>query len=141
MAEEVVIEEYKTEWLQEFEDEKTKISHRVEVTAENQTKKTYTVIVNRAAAEQSNDATLKKLTLSEGILTPSFDRDVINYYASVAKKVSSITVTALVYEVTSSLTVMSNGGLVSLSDGVYGPINLNVGNNQLTFEVTAENPR
>ncbi|QGQ94658.1 hypothetical protein EHS13_07030 [Paenibacillus psychroresistens] len=111
----------------------------LEVTAENQTKKTYTVVVNREDLVLSDDATLKQLTISEGSLTPTFKRDVINYNANVANTVSSLAVTALVYDVNSSLIVKANGKVVSVGGGAYGPIGLNVGDNIITFEVTAEN--
>ena len=73
---------------------------RVTVTAVAGNTKAYTITVTRAASP-STDATLRSLSLSGGATlkqapdpTKGFDPDVINYTASVAHAVASITVTA-----------------------------------------------
>ena len=50
----------------------------------------YTVTVSRAP---SNDATLSALTISQGVLVPSFNSEVIEYMVSVENDVETITVT------------------------------------------------
>lgn len=65
------------------------------VEAENKTKKTYTVIVTRKNNENlptlSSDATLKSLSMSEGILNPSFQPNVFFYSSQVANSIQEVT--------------------------------------------------
>jgi len=67
------------------------------VTAENgATTKTYTVTVFRADSDDvtlSDDATLKSLTTSRGVLSPAFSATVMEYEISVAIDVTTITIT------------------------------------------------
>ncbi len=64
------------------------------VTAEDgTTTKTYTVVVTRAPASDSTDATLNGLSISEGTLYPTFDSNTKAYTAEVAHSVTSVTVT------------------------------------------------
>ena len=103
----------------------------VEVTAEDgNTAKTYTVTVTRDAPP-STDATLSSLTLSNAPFT--FDSATTGYTASVANDVVETTVTPT-----------TNDGraryVVKLGDAVDGDgtVELSVGSNVITVEVTAE---
>ncbi|MFS0725682.1 cadherin-like beta sandwich domain-containing protein [Paenibacillus sp. 1P07SE] len=105
----------------------------VEVTAQDSTTKTYTVIVTRAA---SSNADLSGLMLSSGNLDPAFAPGTEGYSVSVANSVTAIEVTPTVEAVTSSVTV--NGNAVT-SGSASDPIALDVGAaNTITVEVTAE---
>ena len=92
---------------------------------------TYTVTVNRAA---SSNAALAGLTLSGTSLSPSFSSVTFNYTATVANSVSSITVRPTVADPAATVTV--NGTPVT-SGSVSGAINLVVGSNTITTQVTA----
>jgi tRNA threonylcarbamoyladenosine modification (KEOPS) complex Pcc1 subunit len=105
------------------------------VTAQDNSTKTYTIIVSRASPSASNDATLSSLTISSGTLTPSFSSGTIAYTDSVANGTSSITVTPTRNESHASITV--NGNSVT-SGSASGAINLNVGSNTITIIVTAQ---
>lgn len=93
---------------------------------------TYMVNVIRALNE---DTRLTSLTLSDGTLLPAFISDTSSYSASVANSVSSLTVTPTA-AVGASVTV--NGDLVN-SGHESGEINLDVGDNEITLLVTAQN--
>ncbi|MCZ8510949.1 cadherin-like beta sandwich domain-containing protein [Paenibacillus filicis] len=83
----------------------------------------------------SNNADLKGLILSSGQLNPAFAAGTTSYTANVASDVSSITVTASVYDNNATLTV---GGQQVASGQTSGPINLNVGSNTINIVVTAQ---
>ncbi|WP_282936883.1 cadherin-like beta sandwich domain-containing protein [Paenibacillus sp. RC67] len=104
------------------------------VTAQDGTTKSYSVTINRAQAASSN-ADLSSLTLSNAILSPAFASGTTAYTSSVASGVSSITVTASVYDKNATMTV--NGNSVT-SGQASGPINLQVGSNPITIVVTAQ---
>lgn len=102
----------------------------VVVTAQNGTTKTYTVTVTRAVSS-NND--LGALLLSSGTLSPVFSAAQQNYTATVPD--SSITVTPTVAD--GSASVMVNG-VATPSGNASAPIALNVGNNVVTVQVTAQ---
>ncbi|MFB7815471.1 S-layer homology domain-containing protein [Paenibacillus chitinolyticus] len=77
---------------------------------------------------------LHTLALSQGTLTPAFDFRTLAYTAEVPNIVSSLTVTASVYDPLSTLKV--NGAAV-LSGQKSSPINLAAGSNIISAEVTA----
>ena len=105
----------------------------IKVTAEDDsTTKTYTVTVTRAEPP-STDATLKALTLS-GIDFGNFSSTTTSYTASVENGVSVTTVTPTVND-SGARYVIKLGGVTD-SDGVVA---LDVGENVITVEVTAEN--
>ena len=54
---------------------------------------TYTVSVTRAEAEDSDDATLSALTLSDGTLRPTFSSETTEYHAAVLHEVEQVTIT------------------------------------------------
>ncbi|MFC4303699.1 cadherin-like beta sandwich domain-containing protein, partial [Cohnella boryungensis] len=85
--------------------------------------------------ELSSNANLSGLTLSSGSLSPSFASGTLNYTASVANGVSSITVTPTTSE--NNATVKVNGTPVT-SGSASGTIGLGVGDNPITVEVTAQ---
>ena len=106
----------------------------VEVTAEDgETTLTYTVTVNRAEAapELSADATVSSLELSDVPLT--FDSDTMSYEVSVAHDVEQTTVTA---------TATDDGASYAVKLGEEtdedGTVELAVGSNVVSIEVTAE---
>jgi tRNA threonylcarbamoyladenosine modification (KEOPS) complex Pcc1 subunit len=103
----------------------------IQVTAQDGTLRTYTVIVTRL----SNDATLSNITLSAGTIAPAFNSGTTSYTANVLNSVSSVTVTPTVHQGNATVTV--NGTAVS-SGAASGPINLNVGDNTITLIVTAQ---
>ncbi|MBB6635764.1 cadherin-like beta sandwich domain-containing protein [Cohnella thailandensis] len=109
---------------------------KIVVTAEDGTKKTYTVTVVRAQPYvPSGDATLSGLSVSEGKLTPSFDASVTSYAVDLANSVASLSVTAVVYDNTASISV---NDVVVASGTASGAIDLNVGANVIRVVVTAE---
>lgn len=95
---------------------------------------TYTVIVTRAAAAASNDATLSGLTLSSGTLSPTFAAATTSYTATVANSIASLTVTATASS--SAATIKVNGSTVT-SGSASSAISLSVGSNSITVAVTA----
>jgi gliding motility-associated-like protein len=107
----------------------------ITVTAQDSvTKDIYTVIVNRAAL--STVATLNDLTISSGILSPAFTAGGINYSATVANNVSSITVTPTASDVNATIRV---NDVPVLSGTASTAIQLTVGPNTITTVVTAQN--
>jgi tRNA threonylcarbamoyladenosine modification (KEOPS) complex Pcc1 subunit len=100
----------------------------ITVTAEDgKTTKTYTITVTRQAEEPSNDATLKTLTLSAGVLSPAFAPGTTDYAAAVEHSVSSITVTAV-----------SNHANATVNNPAASGLALNPGSNAIAITVTAE---
>ncbi|MBB3058875.1 cadherin-like beta sandwich domain-containing protein [Mucilaginibacter gotjawali] len=97
------------------------------------TTKTYTITITRSLPANPN---LSNLTISAGTLTPAFATATINYTASVANSVSSITVTPKASDALATITV--NGTAVS-NNTASGAIPLNVGSNVITTVVTAQN--
>jgi hypothetical protein len=99
----------------------------VVVTAEDNTTKTYTIIVTRQEAEAvlSNDAMLDNIVVGDGALSPAFSATTLNYTVNVAGNVNSITLE--VVKRNASQTVVGNGQKT-----------LQVGSNPFTITVTAE---
>ena len=105
----------------------------VVVTAEDEnTAKTYTVTVTRAAPPPSDDATLSSLTLS-GVNFGTFDPATTAYTASVGNDVAETTVTPTTNDGGASYVIKLDG-----SEDADGVIPLAVGDNAVTIEVTAE---
>ena len=103
----------------------------IEVTAENDTTRTYTVTVTRAEPP-STDANLSALTLSD-IDFGAFASGTTSYTAQVANSVSQTTVTPTANDSGASYVIKLGG--VEDADGV---VVLSVGSNVITVEVTAE---
>ena len=94
----------------------------------------YTVVVIRAKTTEalSTDATLRALTLS-GLDFGTFDPDTISYSVQVTNDVTQTTVTPVRNDVEAAHMISLDG--VEAADGV---IDLAVGTNIITVEVTAE---
>ena len=108
----------------------------VVVTAEDNTTKTYTVTVTRAAAQtrQSNDATLRALSLSGAVLSSTFASGTTTYTADVANSVSSTTVTATPNHASANAVITPSD-----ASGASGhQVNLGLGDTVITVVVTAE---
>ena len=105
------------------------------VTALSGATQTYTLTVNRASTV-SSDATLGNLTLSSGILSPTFSSGVLLYTTTVSPDTGSITVTPTVDNINATVTVNKT----SVTSGTpSNPITLNPGSNTITIVVTAQN--
>ena len=113
----------------------------VQVTAEDETTKIYTVTVTRGA---SSNAELSNLTLSSGTLVPAFGG---TYTASVGYTVSSVTITPELSDADNSsvtVSVYDDGGMLvsgphTVTSGTASTaLPLNVGNNVIKVLVTAQ---
>jgi len=96
------------------------------------TKNTYTLVVTRAA---SSDALLADLTVSEGILTPSFHPATMLYADTVLNPVASMTVTPTTDDNQATVTV---DGQAAASGSPSAAIPLFSGSNTITVVVTAQ---
>ncbi|SFM30139.1 F5/8 type C domain-containing protein [Paenibacillus sp. 1_12] len=84
---------------------------------------------------KSSNADLSDLTLSNGILSPAFAADTMDYTSYVAVGVPRLTVTAIVFDTNATMTV--NGNQV-ISGQESGDIQLQIGGNTINVAVTAE---
>ena len=94
----------------------------IEVTAEDNTVKTYVIIVNKAASSNNYLSSL----LTDQPLNEPFDKELLNYTATVANSVDKINIQAIAEDVNATV----SGDLEH---------SLNVGHNQIDITVTAEN--
>ena len=92
------------------------------VTAENGNTSTYILNVER---EKNNDATLDSITVSEGTLTPAFNKNTLNYTVNVENDVTSIEVSATATDSNATVT------------GI-GTKELNTGDNLINIVVKSE---
>jgi tRNA threonylcarbamoyladenosine modification (KEOPS) complex Pcc1 subunit len=97
------------------------------------TTKTYTIAIGRATPLSGN-AALRRLTLSAGTLSPSFDAATRSYSSSVPNTVSSVTITPTAAESSSAISV--NQQAVTSGEASSG-IPLSAGSNTITIVVTA----
>lgn len=96
------------------------------VTAEDGTKKTYTITITRQdQTPQSSDNDLKSLNVNGYTISPNFTPGNTNYTLEVPYEAESITVNAVTNDAKASASVTGNSGL-------------QVGNNVVTIKVTAE---
>ncbi len=118
---------------------------KVEVTAQDGTKKTYTVTVTRAAA--SSDATLSALWAAGSMdgstyvmmLSPAFAASTLTYAATVPNAVTHVKLSPEVNFWSATVKVGKPGSLKAVRSGVFsGGIALDVGSNAIKVEVTAE---
>ena len=103
---------------------------RVTVTAENGSSKTYTINAKRGKDPNkplSDNNYLKVLEVSEGMLSPAFDKDKMNYAVYLPYEIPSI-------EITTEVEDTKYGKLHKEEDS-----NLSVGANIFRYTVTAEN--
>ena len=101
---------------------------KVTVTAENGSKKEYTITVTRAQDPNyvaSNNANLKEITINQGILSPAFKADQTEY------------VVYLPYEVT-KFNASGTTADSKASAAATGDVALEVGENKVTVVATAE---
>lgn len=101
----------------------------VTVTAENGTRKTYTIKVTRGKDPNkvlSTNNYLSSITTNQGILSPVFDKEKTNYIIYLPYEIDTIELNASV-EDTKYGTITNDG-----------PEKLNVGSNKYTFTVSAE---
>ncbi|MFE6796528.1 cadherin-like beta sandwich domain-containing protein [Paenibacillus chitinolyticus] len=101
------------------------------IKAADNTLKTYTVTVTRAA---SSNADLSALTLSKGTLTPAFAAGTKLYTATVASDVYDLDLTAQLADLTATMTIGGNPA----SSGQTVNISLITGANPVTIVVTAQ---
>ncbi len=85
---------------------------------------------------KSSDASLSKLTISEGTLVPVFHSDTLDYSASVENQVGSITVTPIASSSKATVTINSQ---VVTSGSASNSLKLEIGVNTIIIEVIAEN--
>lgn len=79
----------------------------ITVTAPNQSSKTYTIIVERAAQASNNN--LSALTVSPGSLSPVFSAERTSYTVNVRRRVTSIDVTATLQDTNAGMEVNGQG--------------------------------
>lgn len=102
------------------------------VTAQDGSARTYTVRIRRP---QSSNNNLSSLSVSAGSFSPAFAPGTTSYSLTVLSTVASTTVTAAVQDSTATLTI---NGTAAQSGQTFGPVPLNVGANQITIVVTAQ---
>ncbi|HOV14333.1 MAG TPA: cadherin-like beta sandwich domain-containing protein, partial [Spirochaetota bacterium] len=101
---------------------------KIDVTSrDGSTKQSYKVTINRAAFGVSNIVNLSSITLSNGILSPAFDKNVQEYNVTLGLDVTSVNVTADKEDAKSTVT---------FSPSV--PMGLIAGKNTLKITVKAE---
>ncbi len=92
----------------------------VTVTAENGTKKTYTVNITRKQDPNyvaNNDATLKELTVSNGSVSPAFSKDVTDYVVYLPYEFAGKSITASGKANNNKASGVTAGKLDSLAEG------------------------
>ena len=106
---------------------------KIEVTAEDNSKRIYTVIINRK--EQIVNNYLSDLSIDGYNITPSFDKETTFYSLNVPYNENNISLNYTLEDLSSSVQIFINdSNVVDLSN-----INLNEGNNVLKIEVTDVN--
>lgn len=75
----------------------------IRVTAQNGTKKTYTVEVSRSSA--SNNANLQALSVSSGALAPAFTSATLNYHVSIPASGGSVTIAGAAQDPTAKVQI------------------------------------
>ncbi len=106
----------------------------IKITAEDGTGKNYIVTIRRSAPLSTN-ADLQNLILSNGELSPGFNKEITSYSAEVENEITGIYITPTVANEVSSVTV---SGVLTNSGSASSLINLDVGNSIFNVVVTAE---
>lgn len=99
--------------------------------------KTYTVNITDGMPAASNNANLARLFINSGVLNPYFHKDTINYNVVVGYKTETISVIPNPEHPKASVDVTVNGFSVARVGESYRGA-LNVGENSIVIEVTAE---
>lgn len=89
----------------------------------------------------STNADLSNLSLSAGVLAPSFSKDILNYDAAVANRVGSVKVTPAHADANSTIAVRANAAAVFTpvnSGAASSSLALAVGDNPIEVKVTAQ---
>ncbi len=94
-----------------------------------------TAVYKEATAIKSTNADLSGLNVSQGTLDPIFDSETTDYSVNVENEVETMTVTATAEDANSTVKV---NGIEVTSGQASENINLNVGSNIITVDVTAE---
>ncbi|WP_175491109.1 Ig-like domain-containing protein [Pontibacter chinhatensis] len=94
------------------------------------------LVVGPAGATLSSNANLSNLALSGTTLSPAFSANTVNYTASVANAVTSVTVTPTKADANATVSI---NGTVLTGGATSRAVNLNVGANTITVVVTAQN--
>lgn len=106
----------------------------VEVTAQDgETKKSYVITVSRAAAR--DNASLETLTLNEGEVEFAFKPEVTKYTLNVGSSVGSVTVNPTLQDCGAAVKV---NGKLNENGTASEPVELKVGSNVISVEVTAQ---
>jgi hypothetical protein len=94
-----------------------------------------------AFAQNSTDANLIRLSLSEGSLSPSFDSTIYSYSTSVPYETGAVTVTSTVRQSNATIKVrLNNGSYVTVNtSNASAPLKLSLGSNTIYVKVTAQN--
>ena len=102
------------------------------IAQDGSTTQAYTVTVTRAPSADDN---LSALTVSAGVLSPSFSQAATSYTVAVGNAITSITFSPTVNDANATVTV--NGSLVA-AGSASAVIPFNVGANLVTITVTAQ---
>jgi len=95
----------------------------------------YNIYVNRAALGLSTNDNLSSVTLSNGTLSPAFNKNISTYAVTLEYAVSSIKITPIKEETNASIKI---NGIAVISGGTSSDINVPVGSSQILIEVTAQ---
>ena len=105
----------------------------ITVTAADGSQKTYTVIVNKALASDSNSLT--SITTDKGTLTPAFDKDTLSYKINVTNDTKELSLNVIENNTNSKVTFTYNG--LTCTD--LTNLSLKEGQNIALVTVMAEN--
>jgi|GEM_PF-1266330 len=103
------------------------------VTAQDGTTTTYTVVVTREAAPAPDNAGLSDIALSDGTLSPAFSTDTKGYEVDVPNETNSIVITPKPIDPDATVVMTVDGKVIDPTS----PIDLEVGDNEVTIVVTA----
>ncbi|WP_291400567.1 cadherin-like beta sandwich domain-containing protein, partial [Daejeonella sp.] len=102
-------------------------------TAESGAKREHWITINRLQPSGVND--LQNLTLAQGSLSPTFSASQLEYSATVAENVSSLSILPVLLDATASIRI--NG--ISSPNNTNKSVNLSFGANEISVAVRAEN--
>lgn len=108
-------------------------SNKVSVQVTTREGKTTSYVINVNRTEKFRSSNLRALKLSSGTLSPTFNKDIYEYTATVENKITSISVTPTAEDTESEITI---NGVKSPSGAVSKSINLDEGSNTINIVVT-----